>query len=86
MTVLPKDYGLLRRWHNVVRRARSVAVTGATAVVQMIVIVDERGNPVTWCEPVCRRIEPRTKQDAIRSILETMGEAEREEFLEALLK
>lgn len=47
-------------WFNVIRRFQSLATTRNRkfAVLTIRVLVDEHGNPVTWGEPECTRLEP----------------------------
>lgn len=65
MTNLPEDIkpdwsNVFPAWFNVIRRLQSLASTRNRkyAILTIRVLVDEHGNPVTWSEPDCTRLEP----------------------------
>jgi len=57
-TIVPQD--IRPEWFNVIRRLQSVAHEGnqGLAVLQIIVLVDDKGNPIVWTEPKRTKLEP----------------------------
>jgi hypothetical protein len=55
---LPQD--IRPEWFNVIRRLQSVAHEGnqGLAVLEISVLVDEKGDPIVWTEPKRTKLEP----------------------------
>ena len=63
-------------WQKVAARLQSVSHTQGYAIVKMVVVVDENGNPVTWTEPIVTRLEPKPKSctNAVAELLRLLTE------------
>lgn len=59
------------QWFNVIRRLQSVARDGnqGLAVLNMRVLVDEDGTPVTWTEPKRTLLEPKRMSEHVLELL-----------------
>lgn len=64
-----KPLDIKHSWYNVIRRLQSVSKTGGLAIVSIIVLVDQDGEPKLWLEPQCRKIEPKKSTDDILQLL-----------------
>lgn len=62
-------------WLSVARRMQSVARTGGLALVSIVVLVDQDGNPRFWLEPNCKRIEPKRSTHDILDMIVNMDKA-----------
>ena len=69
MTYLPED--IRPQWLNVIRRLQSVAKSGhdGNAMIQVSVLVDADGYPVSWTEPQRLPLEPkRMAQESLEAL------------------
>jgi hypothetical protein len=74
---IPGDLDILLPWLNVIRRMRQKAMSaGGPAIVKMVVIVDEDGQPIEpWAEPRVVKLEPRvTAAEGITRLVEMLAE------------
>ena len=67
---VPED--VHKNWFNVIRRIQSVAnsrnVVGI-GIVQINVVINDRGEPVLWTEPKCTLIEPKKRNHELIAML-----------------
>ncbi len=59
------------QWFNVIRRLQSVARENnqGLAVIDLRVLVDEDGTPVTWTEPRRQLLEPKRMSQHVLELL-----------------
>ena len=67
MNYEPED--IKKPWLSVARRLQSVSKTGGLALVSIIVLVDQDGNPRLWLEPRCQKVEPKRSTGDILKLL-----------------
>jgi hypothetical protein len=65
---LPED--VQHEWLSVIRRLQSVSKTQGLAVVNISVLVNDRGIPIAWLEPKVKKIEPKSSADTLLHLME----------------